>query len=283
MRRLTFCAVVSVAVAAAVVMAAGRADAQSSRRASTPHVTVELIADSDAIAQRGSVWLGFRFELDPLWHIYWQNPGDSGGPPQVTWKLPPGFSAGPIQWPAPQRIDSEGIISYGYRGAAVLPVELSFARQGPAPGTVRIGASLKWLICKDMCVPGKATLELALPVTGDDRAMVPTWRAALTGARSLVPPPAPPTWKGTARLVAGSFVIDIVTGESPATGVFFPFDAGQMEDTGVPDVSPIRGGLRFKLRRADQLAKDPPALKGVVSLPDGRAFLVTVPVVSPAG
>ncbi len=38
------------------------------------------------------------------WHVYWRNPGDSGLPPEVAWTLPAGFSAGPLQWPAPSRI-----------------------------------------------------------------------------------------------------------------------------------------------------------------------------------
>ena len=36
------------------------------------------------------------------WHTYWQNPGDSGLPTTLEWKLPAGVEAGPIEWPAPR-------------------------------------------------------------------------------------------------------------------------------------------------------------------------------------
>ena len=276
-------AIVSLTAAIAILVPARSASAQTPRRVSTPHAKVELIADRDTIGSGGVVWVGIRFELEPHWHIYWQNPGDSGGPPEVVWTLPPGMSAGAIEWPAPERIDSDGLISYGYRGVAVLPVQMKAAGLVRASTPVQIGASLKWIVCKDMCLPGHAQLALRLPPGPEDRLMVPAWRMALKDARTLMPRPAPPNWRATALLHQTWFDVDVIAGETLATGVFFPFEPGQIDDTKPQEVSPIPGGLRFRLHRSAQLTKDPRALRGVVSLPGGRAFIVTVPVALPPG
>src|SRR5579864_944263 len=74
------------------------------------HARVELLA-AQAAAQPGRPFqVGLHFQLEPGWHIYWINPGDSGEPPRVKWTLPAGYQAGPIQWPVPQRIEDHSLI-----------------------------------------------------------------------------------------------------------------------------------------------------------------------------
>src|SRR5512139_1359458 len=77
-----------------------------SRRATGPYATVDLIA-AEAIPTPGKdLWIALRFELEAGWHVYWQNPGDSGNPPALRWQLPDGIRAGEIAWPAPERIEA---------------------------------------------------------------------------------------------------------------------------------------------------------------------------------
>src|SRR5262249_24294085 len=63
------------------------------------HARVELVAEESAPRAGKPIWIGLLFHLDPGWHIYWQNPGDSGKPPKVYWELPSGWRAGAIRWP----------------------------------------------------------------------------------------------------------------------------------------------------------------------------------------
>ena len=57
-------------------------------------VKARLVAESGAIVPGKTLWVALRLEIAPGWHAYWRNPGDSGLPPEISWKLPPGFSAG---------------------------------------------------------------------------------------------------------------------------------------------------------------------------------------------
>ena len=56
-----------------------------------PHLRVELLAPAIfTLADRSSTKPAFISSLEPGWHVYWQNPGDSGEPPQIHWALPEG-------------------------------------------------------------------------------------------------------------------------------------------------------------------------------------------------
>ena len=74
--------------------------------------------------------VALRLKMKPGWHVYWQNPGDSGLPTTIDWKLPSGFAAGPIQWPAPHALPAGPLINYGYEGEVLHLVDLEGAAVG---------------------------------------------------------------------------------------------------------------------------------------------------------
>lgn len=270
------CLILAAALAFAPMPAAAQAKNPPARTGEGPHVRVELIADRETPG-RGMA-LGVRFEMDPAWHIYWLNPGDSGGPPQITWSLPRGLMVKGIEWPAPERIDIGGLFNYGYHGDVVLAAPIGVAADARIRGDLTLRASLRWLACADMCVPGRAELALTFPLSAQERGLVPGWKASMDAARRQVPKPAPASWTATARATRDSFVVDVLTGTSEAHAVFFPLEISQVNDSAAQLVTPLDKGLRLTLRKSDQLVKDPPALRGVLALPGGRAFEVTAPV-----
>src|SRR5438067_6037154 len=78
-------------------------------------VTATLLADVDSVKAGKPFTLGVLLKIKPGWHVYWKNPGDSGLPTRVTWKLPEGFTADELRFPIPTRFDQPGdIIGYGY-------------------------------------------------------------------------------------------------------------------------------------------------------------------------
>lgn len=275
--KTTACAAVCL-VSASSVLAQPRSPAATprpGRTATAPYVKVELIA-APAADRDGRRWLGVRFDLEDKWHLYWRNPGDSGGPPEATWTLPDGVRAGGFEWPLPERIESAGLVNYGYYGTLVLPVPLSRAAGGAATGTVSV--SLRWMVCRDMCVPGKATLELDLASVHSGQPGVSGWTAAIDQARNRTPRPAPPAWKARASSSRENFDVTITTGQRETDAYFFPIDAGQVNDSAPQVVVPLPDGVRVTLKKSEFLRGEPAALNGVVSLPGGRSFVVTAPV-----
>lgn len=137
--------------------------AHAAERVEASHAAVSLLAEGPA--QPGeALSLGLRFELEPEWHVYWINPGDSGEPPKIkALDLPEGWRAEGIQWPLPERVQTGPVINFAYSGEILLP----FAVQIPAdqaPGEYAISAEVTWLVCKEDCIPGKATLSQTVTV-----------------------------------------------------------------------------------------------------------------------
>ena len=276
LRAAQVCAAALAALALVPGSAGAQASAPGSRTGKGPHVRVELIADRAAPGP--GMRLGLKFDLDPQWHIYWQNPGDSGGPPQAEWTFPPGMMAAGIEWPAPERIDIGGLVNYGYHGTVVLPVMIAVAADVRIPQVFAVRASVRWMACSNLCVPGKADLELTFPLADSERGEVSGWKSAIDAARARVPEPAPASWKASARSTSDAFIVDVLMGSREEGAVFFPLELSQVNDSAEQAVTPLANGVRLMLRKSSQLVEVPGVLRGVLSLPGGRAYTIEAPV-----
>src|SRR5467141_2617792 len=163
--------------------------------ASIPHGTVDLVAENQWIAPGRQTYLGLNFQLEKGWHIYWINPGDSGQPPRVQWHLPDGLSAGEIEWPAPRRLGASTIVDFGYDGAVMLLVPVRASSTLPTNQAAQIAADLRVLVCREICVPGKANISLALPTKSMPPEVDARSSELFTAARKFLPRRAPPDWE----------------------------------------------------------------------------------------
>jgi DsbC/DsbD-like thiol-disulfide interchange protein len=240
-------------------------------------VKVRLVASPAADRRSASVWLGLRFDLAEGWHIYWQNPGDSGAPPDVTWTLPTGVVVGPLRWPVPERIVIDTMVDYGYRGSTLALASMTAPVGGwPARSTV-VTAHVKWMACRDICLPGKSDVSLELPArmasesgagVGDE----------IRRALAKFPERAPSAWRVTGSAEKGSFTITIETGRRETTADFFPIDSGQVDSAAPVVATPRATGITMTLRKSPDLAKPIPSLRGVVVLGDGRAYEIAAKI-----
>jgi thiol:disulfide interchange protein DsbD len=154
----------------------------------TDYVEAELVSRTLALGGGARPMLGIRLKHAPHWHTYWQNPGDSGMPTTVQWKLPAGFKAGQIMWPVPQQLPVPPLMNYGYEDEVLLPVELTAVPLDWPPGQpARLAARVDWLVCKDVCIPGGADLELSLPVVEGTPAPDPRWATLFDQALAALP------------------------------------------------------------------------------------------------
>ena len=100
--------------------------------------------------------------MAPGWHTYWQYPGDAGIPTEIKWNLPPGWKAGPVQWPVPLKLNEPGDIQvYGYHDEVLLVVPLTPPTKIDG-SSVKLSAAADWLVCEKICVPGNADVQLDL-------------------------------------------------------------------------------------------------------------------------
>lgn len=128
------------------------------------HIKAEVVSDRSSVQPGERFYAGIHFKMDPDWHIYWRNAGDSGIPTVIDWKLPEGVRAGPLLWPFPKKIQMEEITSYGYDDEIILLNEMTIS-ENFSSHQLTLEADVTWLGCEKICVPGKSSPSLTLPVS----------------------------------------------------------------------------------------------------------------------
>jgi thiol:disulfide interchange protein len=151
--------------------------------ASAAHTQVRLILSADIARPGDTILAGVDLKMDPGWHTYWKNPGAAGMATKIEWQLPPGVTAGDIQWPLPEKLPPAEVTTYGYNDEVMLIVPLKLAAD-LKPGSLDLKAKVSWLECKEACVPGSGNVEATLNVGAEtkasaDAAMIETWQGKI--------------------------------------------------------------------------------------------------------
>jgi len=148
--------------------------------AQAAHTQVRLLLSADTARPGDTILAGVDLKMEPAWHTYWKNPGAAGIATKIQWQLPPGITAGDIQWPLPEKLPPAEVTTYGYNDEVVLLVPLKLATNLPA-GPLDLKADVSWLECKEACIPGKATVETTLNIgsktkSSTDATLIESWQ-----------------------------------------------------------------------------------------------------------
>jgi len=240
------------------------------------HITAEMVSLAPSIAPGGTQQVGLVITLEEKWHVYWMNAGDAGEPPKITWTLPAGITAGPMQFPIPTRLPNGPLMDFGYEDTVAFPVQLTAAKT-LKPGPIHLDAHIRWLVCREVCIPGKAHLGLNLTVAPGATVGQPV--GALGGALSLIPTPLPSDAKLTVKGGKTDLVLTLTTGGRETDAEFYPADPDQIVNAAEQEIDPLSDGVQLRVQRAPELTKLPDQLHGVFKLSDKVAYEFTAPVV----
>src|SRR5476649_2482025 len=127
------------------------------------HTQVKLILSADTAKPGDTILAGVDLKMEPGWHTYWKNPGAAGMATQIKWQLPPGVTAGEIQWPLPKKLPPAEVTTYGYEDEVMLLVPLTLATN-LNPGSIDLKANVSWLECKEVCIPANQDVEAKLNI-----------------------------------------------------------------------------------------------------------------------
>ena len=125
----------------------------------TGHARISLIKDHSDFVPGTSINIGLKVSMDKGWHTYWRNPGDSGGPIEIDWNLPKGFSVSDIKWPLPEKIEYPPLMTYGYEDFVIYPMVLSIPADY-SDDYFEMNADI--LICADVCIPESGKISSTL-------------------------------------------------------------------------------------------------------------------------
>lgn len=131
-------------------------------------VEASLVADVTSVHAGETFHAGILLRIRPGWHVFWKDPGEAGIPTTVDLRVPATFTRGDLQWPVPVGFRQPGdLLGYGYADWVILAASVQAPRSLPAGQGAPIRAHVEWLTCERLCEPGKADLELMLPLGGD--------------------------------------------------------------------------------------------------------------------
>jgi thiol:disulfide interchange protein DsbD len=227
-----------------------------------PVIATRLVASHSSVQPGQSIGLAWEFKLAPHWHVYWQNPGDSGLPAS----LKPEVANAPkltLNYPAPKVIPVPPITNYGYEDATTLHTT-STVPASLGTGAQNLTFSGKFLYCKDVCMPGSVTLSLPLTVASTP--------VANADYRAETPIPALPQGASVV-LNSQSFSLSLPAGIDGATARFIPHEEGLIDDS----APQTWNGRTLTIQRDSQNDATPTRFSGIL-LVGSQAYTLSLPV-----
>lgn len=261
-------AILAGAIPAGAILAGA---AESEKKTAEGLTRVQLITDASAIVPGEPLTVALVLETRPGFHTYWRGPGIVGVAPVIEWKLPPGFTAGPIEWPAPVKVDMAGIVANGFRGEIWLLSRIEVP-DTLTEASVSLSAKCAWMVCSSSCHPGIANLEMRLPVESERETVSIDREIAdrFARIRETLPPPAPASWEFSVALPRSDrIVLEVSIPELavPETGLHFFCDDFQVDSDQPEEVEKVSGApgrFRMILARPDFAPKQPKHLSGLL-------------------
>jgi thiol:disulfide interchange protein DsbD len=253
---------------AAACLALGPAPSKTSAKVvPAPHTKVELVSDVSQVGPNAPFWVGIRFVIEEGWHIYWQNPGDSGSAPEFEWTLPQGFEQEPIRWPLPERIPVSHLMNYGYRDQVILPARVLPRGLDPGTSQVSIEVDAAWLVCREECIPAEAVLSLEIPVGAEARPS--EWAGAIRDELRQVPRPSD-MWDTRVVSHADAYEIRLTPRTGSVEGItrvdFFPADPLTIHNAYPQRLKHSEGTLSLFVKKDPKQQTGPDRLRGELGL-----------------
>jgi thiol:disulfide interchange protein DsbD len=205
---------------------------------------VELILSAETARPGDTVMAGIRLTMQPGWHTYWKNPGGPGIPIEIQrWTLPPGITAGEIQWPVPESQTDDPFVNYVYTDEAILLVPLKIDST-TAAGSFMIQTHISWQECNiGLCLTDQVDLSAPLTIGTESQ---PSFDAeAIEKAKNKLP-------KSGANLSVAAhwegddekrpMILEWQTTNKPAEVDFFPYAHTNYEVQGQVERLPDAAG-----------------------------------------
>jgi thiol:disulfide interchange protein DsbD len=169
------------------------------------------------------------------------------------------------------------LADFGYHNEVLLPLQLQVPASARAGESIQIAAEANWLVCREVCLPERAQLHLAVPVRATAKEN-PQSAPIFARTMKLLPRPVPRGWKVTAKSEKDDFVLSVQAGRRIEKAEFFPLEPGQIDNPAPQKLQPLATGVKVTLKKSDLLLKPISMLRGVLALSGGPAYMIEAPV-----
>lgn len=263
-------------LSALMILSAGPSFAEDVDR----YTSVTIIPERTALSPGEELSILTSISLDPHWHVYWKNPGDSGLPVKITWDMPDGFEIGEIEWPAPDKISYDILVNYGYYNQANLLQKLKIPAVLPE-GTITLTAKLELLVCNEICIPETDTISIEL--NNPDNLTTDNSETIQTAQENITEP-----IKGQFEYKEIENILHLtltpedrtILGNANSDNLeFFPYDWGIIDHVAMPEATIQDGTITIKHARGDQSLDEIEDIKGLLvikgNIGENKGFEIT--------
>lgn len=250
-------------------------------------VDTKLITDVVLVKSGNHFQVAVKMKIKKGWHSYWINPGDAGMPANFNWDLPAGFSAGPVQWPYPSSFETGGLVSFGYEGEVLLPVEIGVDKNINA-GEYKIDLRADWLVCKTECIPESSELSLKIMVSDNDTEYDRRIQKILSENKKMLPVFSD-AWSFVSVMTDSSVLISGFPKNSgikaPDEIKFFSYEPGIFTNSKKQKLEKKNGSFTLEVFNEPLRQSDPDSLSGIIVSPAGwdgiknyNALKINIPI-----
>ncbi len=176
-----------------------------------------------------------------------------------------------MQFPAPKRLPLGPLMDFGYENEVLFPFgfkvskNIDRADKIRAVGPYALHAKVNWLVCREVCIPGKADLELDRKVwiglyrLLDDRgpSLAERFFDKLDKQLPAIPTSFPSDGTAIFQPTATGFRLAVSTGQRETQASFFPEDENILDNPAPQTVTPTPKGFFLDLKKDANLAANP--------------------------
>ncbi len=239
------------------------------------YTNIRIIPEKTFITPDSEIVIATEINLAPHWHVYWQNPGDSGLPVKIKWQLPNDFQISEISWPTPDKISYDILSNYGYYDQVILLQKLKAPKNLPE-GKFSLSAKIDMLVCNEICIPESSEIS----ITFNDGAINVDNSSYINAAQEKIAKPL----NGEINYSESNnnLIINIKTDNEKLLNKdnleFFPTEWGIINHLAEPKVSTSNNIITISHERGDRDLSNISALKGLLvikgSIGKNQAFSI---------
>ncbi len=229
--------------------------------------SIKIIAEQTPLKPNSTITIATEIKLAPDWHVYWENPGDSGLPVNIEWDAPEGFEFSKISWATPKKIAYDILVNYGYYNNVTLLQTVKIPDTLPD----EITANIFMLICNEICIPDNhsVTLNLKDATIQDNSAYIKEAKSKL-----------PKKLNGEFRYFEQDNMLSIILTPDDISLLngdieFFPLDWGSVKNTAIATVKRDGDKITISQKRGDQELSEISKLRGLIVIDGKKGYSIT--------
>tara|TARA_R110000868_G_scaffold189695_2_gene433135 strand:+ start:179937 stop:182174 length:2238 start_codon:yes stop_codon:yes gene_type:complete len=235
--------------------------------AEEPHVSARIITDHENISTTKPFNIGVELNIQPGWHIYWENPGDTGFKTEIDLTFDKNVNVlEPFKTKTPQTFNTAGLINYGF-DKNVLYFTAAEYTDAKNDFSLFVTANIKYLVCNEICIPEEISVQRAFTLGSDT---TPSVDASVFATAQSLTAISNPNVSASAKNVNHFYVIEIKGLDSGvASASFIPNEEGIIEDNYKQTWIKTNSGYTLTLKKDIQSKKDVKDINGILNL-DGK-------------